>query len=207
MLILGAGGLASQLFDDLIATKQKVVFWSETETAYSCIKDHFKILQNDQEVAEHFKNTSPLFVAGIWNIEHRKRLTEKFSNLGGELSTFITPFSYLSSYTSVGKGSVILQKASSEPGVTIGENCIVNKRANFGHGCTISSYCSIGPYSIIASDAIVGENCYIGMGSIIQPKMKIGNNVIISAGAVVTKNIPDNAVVDGVPARIRFFRK
>ncbi len=67
--------------------------------------------------------------------------------------------------------------------------------------------CSVGPYSIVASNAEIGENSYVGMGAIIQPKIKVGNNVIISAGAVITKNIPNNAVVAGNPAKVRFFKK
>lgn len=48
----------------------------------------------------------------------------------------------------------------------------------------------------------IGDNCYIGVGATILGPIKIGNNVTIAAGAVVTKDIPDNCVVAGVPAQI-----
>jgi sugar O-acyltransferase (sialic acid O-acetyltransferase NeuD family) len=207
MLIVGAGGLACQLLDDLITTKADIVFWSETETKYSFIKKHFKILSTDAEVVKYFGTVTSQFVVGIWDIEARKRLTEKFIKLGGKLTSFVTPFNYLSLYTTVSNGCVIMNKVSSEPDVFIGEQCILNRRANFGHGCVIGAFCSIGPYSILASDVEMSEGCFVGMGAIVQPKVKIGKNVIISAGAVVTKNIQNNAVVAGVPAQVRFFRK
>lgn len=47
----------------------------------------------------------------------------------------------------------------------------------------------------------IGNNVFIGAGSIILPGTIIGNNVIIGAGSVVTKNIPDNVVVAGNPAK------
>lgn len=47
----------------------------------------------------------------------------------------------------------------------------------------------------------VGNNVFIGLGSIILPGVTIGDNVIIGAGSVVTKDIPSNSVVAGVPAR------
>ena len=49
---------------------------------------------------------------------------------------------------------------------------------------------------------IVGDYCLIGANAIIMPGVRIGSNVIIGVGAVVTKNISDNKVVVGVPARI-----
>lgn len=47
----------------------------------------------------------------------------------------------------------------------------------------------------------VGNNVMIGMNSIIMPGVKIGNNVIIGSHSVVTKDIPDNIIVAGVPAK------
>lgn len=48
----------------------------------------------------------------------------------------------------------------------------------------------------------IGNNVYIGINTIILPNTHIGNNVIIGAGAVVTKDIPDNSICAGVPARV-----
>lgn len=48
----------------------------------------------------------------------------------------------------------------------------------------------------------VGNYVYIGARSIILPGVNIGNNCIIAAGSVVTKDVPDNSVVGGVPAKI-----
>ena len=48
----------------------------------------------------------------------------------------------------------------------------------------------------------IGDNCIIYPGAKIFGKITIGNNVVIGANAVVNKDVPDNAVVAGVPARI-----
>lgn len=57
------------------------------------------------------------------------------------------------------------------------------------------------PEICIYGPIIIGDNVFIGARSIILPNVKIGSNVIIAAGAVVTKNIPDNEVWGGVPAK------
>ncbi len=48
---------------------------------------------------------------------------------------------------------------------------------------------------------VVGDNVLIGLDSLIMPGVTVGNNVIIAAHSVVTKDIPDNTVVAGVPAK------
>ncbi len=54
---------------------------------------------------------------------------------------------------------------------------------------------------------IIGDDVWIGTRAIILPGICIGNGVIIGAGAVITKDIPDYAIVGGVPARILKYRK
>lgn len=48
----------------------------------------------------------------------------------------------------------------------------------------------------------IGNNVFVGAHSIILPNVKIGNNVIIGAGSMVTRDIPDNSVAAGNPARV-----
>jgi acetyltransferase-like isoleucine patch superfamily enzyme len=48
----------------------------------------------------------------------------------------------------------------------------------------------------------VGDNVHIGIGAVIMPGVHIGNNCIIGCGAIVTKDIPDNSIAVGVPARV-----
>lgn len=49
---------------------------------------------------------------------------------------------------------------------------------------------------------IIGNNVFLGFGCIVLPNVKIGNNVIVGAGSIVSKDIPDNSVCAGIPARI-----
>lgn len=49
---------------------------------------------------------------------------------------------------------------------------------------------------------VVGDNTHIGWNRIIMPNVKIGKNCIIGCGAIVTKDIPDNSITVGIPARV-----
>ena len=54
----------------------------------------------------------------------------------------------------------------------------------------------------IAKPVTIGNDVWIGANCTILPGVTIGNNVVIAAGAVVTKDVPDNCVVGGVPAKV-----
>jgi len=54
----------------------------------------------------------------------------------------------------------------------------------------------------IGGKITIGKNCYISTGVTILGPVNIGDNVTIGAGAVITKDIPDNVTVAGVPAHI-----
>lgn len=49
---------------------------------------------------------------------------------------------------------------------------------------------------------VVGNNVHIGTGAVIMPGVHIGNNSIVGVGAIVTKDIPNNSIAVGVPARV-----
>jgi maltose O-acetyltransferase len=54
---------------------------------------------------------------------------------------------------------------------------------------------------------VIGNDVWLGANVIITPGVTIGNHVIVAAGAVVTKDVPDYAIVGGVPAKILKSRK
>ena len=91
----------------------------------------------------------------------------------------------------------------SEPWIiTLGENVYITDGVKFiTHDGGTLLYRKQIPDLEITKPITVGDNVFIGTRSIIMPGVHIGNNVIIAAGSVVSKDLPDNGVYGGVPAK------
>jgi len=93
--------------------------------------------------------------------------------------------------------------------IKIGKNVMTGpyvKIFAFNHGTKLGDIPMI-EQPVIEKDVIIGDDVWIGAGAIILPGCKIGNGVVIAAGSVVTKDIPDNVIVAGIPAKIIKKRK
>lgn len=89
--------------------------------------------------------------------------------------------------------------------ITLGDNVRVTNGVNFvthDGGIWILRKMQLLEDADIFGTITVGNNVHIGINSIIMPGVKIGNNCVIGCGAVVTKDIPDNSIAVGVPARV-----
>ena len=93
---------------------------------------------------------------------------------------------------------------STEPwSISLGNNVFITKEVLFiTHDGGTLLFRNKFPSLEYTAPITVKNDVYIGVRSLIMPGVTIGNNCIVAAGSIVTKNIPDNSVVGGVPARI-----
>src|SRR5881392_2002954 len=93
--------------------------------------------------------------------------------------------------------------------VRIGEQCVIADRAmfiDFDHGAAEVER-PIRVQGIYKRDVDIGSNVWIGYGACILRGVRVGDNAVIGTNSVVTRDVPANAVVGGVPARILRMRE
>jgi serine O-acetyltransferase len=83
-------------------------------------------------------------------------------------------------------------------GIVVNRNSVIGKNCNISHGVTLGQ----ANRGRNRGCPTVGDNVYIGPGAVIVGKVRIGNNVAVGANCVVTRDVPDNSVVVGVPGRV-----
>ena len=92
--------------------------------------------------------------------------------------------------------------------VSIGRECILADRVmliDFDHG-VVEVDRPIREQGIYKRDVRVGHNCWLGYGACILRGVTVGDNAIVGTSAVVTRDVPENAVVAGIPARVLRMR-
>jgi acetyltransferase-like isoleucine patch superfamily enzyme len=93
--------------------------------------------------------------------------------------------------------------------VRIGEQCVIADRAmfiDFDHG-VVEVERPIRLQGIYKRDCLIGSNVWIGYGACFLRGIRVGDNAIVGTNSVVTKDVPPNAVVGGVPAKVIRIRE
>lgn len=129
-------------------------------------------------------------------------LTKCGKHLRVKRNADISMFIEIGNYSELGTNCIIQSNTSIGDYVIMGPDVKIYSK-NHGHQ-DISIPIALQP--IIKESVKIGNDVWLGANVVITPGVTIGNHVIVAAGAVVTKDIPDYAVVGGVPSKIIRFR-
>jgi len=131
----------------------------------------------------------------------RARLFRQAVDLGFEMPILIHPRSVVSSSATIGAGSVVMAGAVVSADVRVGENVVIYSGTLIEHDSVIEDHVHMSPGVHIAGGVHIKEGSFIGIGATIIQGVHVGRWTTIGAGAVVLKDLPDNIVAVGVPAR------
>ncbi len=207
MLIAGAKGFAKEVLEALIRIERnnQVVFFDDlSENIPLLLYGKFPVLRDMAQVKEYFLSTDNRFNIGFGNPKLRIEMYEKLKAEKGNFTSIISPNASIGHFgCKIDVGCNIMQNVVITNDVQIGKGVLINQLTSIGHDVIIGDFTEICPSVVISGNCDVGSSSFIGSNATLLPKVKIGNNVIVAAGAVVTKDVPDNCMVAGVPAVIK----
>ena len=157
------------------------------------------------EQLESFNPNNKLILA-FGDCDTRLRLGILARESGLVLATAIHPAATIAPDAEIGTGTVIAAGAVVNPGAKIGRDVIINTCASVDHECVVGDGAHICPGVHLAGRVRVGRGTQIGIGATVIEHISVGEGSLIGAGAVVVREIPDNAVAYGVPARVERMR-
>jgi sugar O-acyltransferase (sialic acid O-acetyltransferase NeuD family) len=134
--------------------------------------------------------------------EFRLQLRDRVLAAGLAMLNVIHPRAYVSPSVRMGVGNVIKAGAIVDTEVQLGDCCIIDNGAVAPHHNVIHDACHLGPGVVLGGACTIGERTLLGVGSKIASRIQIGRNVIVLPGSVVVRDIPDNVLAGGNPAKV-----
>jgi len=196
--IVGAGGHARVVAATAVASGWTIAaFWDDREAAWGTTIDGVLVRGPIAELASKHNECA---VIAIGSNRVRQRLALRLSEL--EFPVIIHPFSWQAPDAKIGNGSVVFAGSVIQPGTVIGNHCIVNTGASADHDNVLGDFVQICPGVHLAGTVTIGEGSLLGTGASVIPGIRIGEWVTVGAGSAVIRDLPQNVVAVGVPARI-----
>ena len=164
------------------------------EIKYSGYKDLIRLFKNG--ITDAF-----VAIGSVGDPDIRINFFKKLKKIGFNLPIIKSSRAVIAEDVKIGEGTVVMHGAIINPGTKIGKNVIINTGSIIDHDCTIHDHVHIAPGVTLSGGVKVGYATHVGTGASIIQNIHIGERTIIGAGSVVTKDIPNNVIAKGVPAR------
>ena len=189
--IIGGGGLGREISNMVERTHEFAGFIDD------------QVLENNylgsiEKISSYLEHD---FLIALGDPSLKRKIAKKVATLNLSFPNLVSEHSIICSSHLVGHGSIVCDGVITTVDSKVGSHVLLNLNATLGHDVIICDYCSVMSGANISGNVTIGEGSLIGSGAVILQGVKIGANVKVGAGAVVTKDVPDNSTVVGVPAK------
>lgn len=194
LIIIGASGHGKVVADIAkLNGYEDIVFLDNDNSITSCAG--FPVLGPDSKTPEIEGN---VFVA-VGNAAQRKVLMERYADR--EFPVLIHPDSTVAKGVEIGAGTVVMAGDVINADARVGKGCIINTSSSVDHDCRIGDYCHIAVGAHVCGTVSIGAETWIGAGAVVSNNIDICDGCTVGAGAVVVKDILEQGVYIGLPAR------
>jgi sugar O-acyltransferase (sialic acid O-acetyltransferase NeuD family) len=107
----------------------------------------------------------------------------------------------------IGEGTIVCAGNILTVDIKIGRHVAVNLACTIGHDCVIEDYCTLSPGVNVSGHVSLERGAYLGTGAALIEGLRIGAYSVVAAGGVVTRDVPERALVAGVPAIVKKPRR
>ena len=198
--IFGYSGHSYVVIDSLLLTKKNIIGYFDQQKQQKN-PYNLKYLGTENNFDFNLLSSDIVLFPAIGSNSIRKKLVHLFEENNFNQIILIHPKSIVATTSKVGKSTLVSAGAIINSFAKVGKGCIINTGSIIEHDCVINDFVHIAPGVVIAGNVSVGSESFIGANSVIKQGIVIGKYVTIGAGSVVLKNIPDNEVWVGNPAK------
>lgn len=178
LLILGAGGHGRVVAEaDELENRWNEIAFLDDRNDVAKVLNH-NIIGKINEY-EKFLGQYDYAVVAIGDNEKRLNLIQKLSKAGYKIPVIIHPRAWVSNYSTIGEGSVILAGAVVNTNANIGKGCIININSSIDHDSTIEDGVHVCSGAVVRSMCHIGEMSYLGAGSCMKPQSTLKAKTVV----------------------------
>lgn len=142
-------------------------------------------------------------VVAIGDNHLRERITLGLEAAGERLATATHPWTSIAADVVIGAGTMISAGAVITTGTRIGRGVLVNTNASIDHETRVDDFVHVSCGATVGANVIIGARTLVGLAAAVMSGRHVGADCVVGAGALVHRDLPDNVIAVGVPARIR----
>ncbi|MFQ6678714.1 MAG: acetyltransferase [Fidelibacterota bacterium] len=204
VIVFGAGEYGA-LIENLLSYSNEFeieAFCDDGEDKIGSTKEGKPVLsfENGLKYANEKLIKHAVIAVGNNRIRYKKYHLFKENNF--KMIQIIHPKSLIDTHVTIGENTIVEMGTAIHTRSIIGNNVFLGGDALIGHHNMLGDHVLVGGNASFGGSVKVGDFSTIGVGSAIKPGITIGENSIVGVGAVVVKDVPDNVIVAGVPAKI-----
>lgn len=197
LILVGAGGYAKSVIDSIDKKKYQIIGFiddikSGKHLGLPILSNNIGSLKNKEDY---------VYFISIGDNRKRKEWYNKISEKNLKIINVIDKTAILAEDITYGRGIFIGKAAIINSDVRIGENVIVNTKSLIEHGGIIGNHSNISTNATLNGDVKIGNECFIGSSSVINGQLEVKDGAIVGSGAVVIKDVEENTIVVGIPAK------
>ncbi|MBU3178164.1 NeuD/PglB/VioB family sugar acetyltransferase [Clostridium estertheticum] len=184
LLIIGAGGHGRVVLETAeLEGRWDNINFLDDRTDVDIVLGHKIIGKMDDY--KRLKDQYEYAIVCIGNNEKRLELIKEILKVGYKVPVIVHPRAFVSKYSDIGYGSVILAEVVINTGAKIGMGCIVNINSSVDHDCVVEDGAHVCSGAVVRSMCKVGGLSYIGAGAVVKSGTVLKEKFVLQDGTVI----------------------
>lgn len=203
---VGGGLMVADIFEAINSIKSEwdVVGFINKKPAEGAKIGKYDVLGGLEKIRQFIGKDYYIFYTlhqGVTRKRSRIERSKKFNIPIERTPTAIHPLTFVHPSVKIGRGVSIEPFTVIQPEVVIEDHVRIGSNVTIGHESHLGRYTEINNNVSLGGGVVIKEGSYVGLGAFIREYVVVGRNSIVGMGAVVVKNVEDNIVVVGNPAK------